>query len=56
MKGNSYFNEDQQEYMRELSRLPADAKCKCGWYLRGKCPHCKPEDGGKAKSSTGDPT
>lgn len=39
----SYFNEEQQDYMRELDSMSPEQKCICGWYQRGKCPHerCK---------------
>ena len=40
------FNNDQREYVKYLASLPADAKCKCKWYVKGDCPHCEPEDGG----------
>lgn len=36
------FNSEQLGDMRFLSRLPAEKKCSCGWYEKGKCPHCKP--------------
>ena len=36
----SYFNEDQQDYMEDLSKLPSIELCKCGWYRRGECPNC----------------
>jgi hypothetical protein len=42
----SPFNEYQQAYMRELAKMPASAKCNCGWYPRGDCPNCPPERGG----------
>lgn len=42
----SAFNEHQQDYMRWLGTLPAEAKCACGWYPVGQCPNCAPERGG----------
>jgi hypothetical protein len=33
----SYFNSDQQDYMRYLCSLPRDARCLCGWYKKGEC-------------------
>ncbi len=33
----SYFNEEQDDHMRYLASLPAEAKCACGWYVRGEC-------------------
>lgn len=35
----SYFNEEQQDYMRSLGRIPREQRCKCGWYLKGECTH-----------------
>jgi hypothetical protein len=43
----SYFNEEQQAYMRELAAMPAESKCDCGWYRRGQCQNCRPERGGR---------
>lgn len=40
------FNEYQEAYMRDLAALPVESKCGCGWYLRGECPHCRPDAGG----------
>lgn len=44
--GMSYFNGEQQAYMRELAAMPEAAKCACGWYRRGECPNCTPDRGG----------
>ena len=33
----SYFNEDQQSWMRTLAKLPPEKKCDCGWSYRGQC-------------------
>lgn len=33
----SYFNEEQQEYMEMLSKIPAEEKCECGWYRKSEC-------------------
>jgi hypothetical protein len=49
----SYFNEYQQDYMRELASLPAEAKCECGWYYRGKCPHQRCKDAEATRVDTG---
>lgn len=38
----SYFNSDQQDYMRSLAAIPPERKCWCGWYTLGDCPHCPP--------------
>jgi hypothetical protein len=49
---SSYFNEDQQAYMRHLSTLKPEEKCDCGWYPRGECfGQCygKPEKGGSPR-------
>ncbi|WP_020475225.1 hypothetical protein [Zavarzinella formosa] len=37
------FNSDQRDHMRYLASLPTDAKCKCGWNLKGDCSNCPPE-------------
>jgi hypothetical protein len=34
------FNDDQLEHMRQLSVLPREAKCGCGWYPKGECYSC----------------
>lgn len=36
----SYFNEEQQEHMKEIAEIPRDRRCRCGWYLKDACPHC----------------
>jgi hypothetical protein len=36
----SYFNEEQQAYMQELSRIPEDQRCFCGWDRFGQCYNC----------------
>ena len=33
----SLFNSEQRDYMRYLASLPREAKCDCGWALRGQC-------------------
>jgi hypothetical protein len=48
MKGGSYFNEDQQDYMRELARTPPEQLCYCGWYRLGQCPHAACRTSGKS--------
>jgi hypothetical protein len=48
----SMFNEDQQDWMRYLSTLPAEKKCECGWNERGHCYgmcYGHPEKGGAVK-------
>jgi len=42
----SYFNEDQEDYMAYLARIPREQRCQCGWYLKDECmnAHCC-EDG-----------
>jgi len=39
----SYFNEDQEDYMRSLAKIPPEKKCYCGWYPLGECgnPRCQ---------------
>lgn len=39
----SYFNSEQEDYMRELAEIPPEQRCYCGWYRLGQCPHC-PKD------------
>ena len=39
----SYFNEEQQAYMRSLSKIPLEQRCYCGWFALGECPHCPEE-------------
>lgn len=36
----SYFNEDQEDYIEELSKRPNNKKCWCGWYRLDECYHC----------------
>jgi hypothetical protein len=36
----SLFNEDQQDYMRSLAKIPTTERCWCGWYSLGECPNC----------------
>lgn len=31
------FNADQRSWMDYLATLPKEAKCDCGWNVRGKC-------------------
>ena len=42
------FNSEQVSWMKYLSTLPPEKKCKCGWDLKGKChnPQCKEQDDG----------
>lgn len=40
----SYFNEEQQDYMRSLAAMPLETKCWCGWYRLGECPNGCPKD------------
>ena len=35
----SLFNQDQEDYMRELAAIPRNELCHCGWYRLGKCPN-----------------
>jgi hypothetical protein len=35
-----WFNDDQVSWMKYLDSLPAEAKCACGWNLKGECPKC----------------
>ena len=34
----SYFNEEQQAYMRYLGTIPRRERCASGWHLKDKCP------------------
>jgi hypothetical protein len=34
---SSYFNEEQQDYMKSLAKLGPENLCYCGWYPKGKC-------------------
>ena len=36
----SYFNEDQEDYMRSLAAIPPAERCWCGWYRLGECSSC----------------
>lgn len=48
----SYFNQEQQDYMRYLASIPREQRCACGWARRGECDGLcagHPEKGGKAK-------
>ena len=36
----SYFNSEQVDHMRSLSKISPDKLCYCGWYELGDCPHC----------------
>ena len=38
----SLFNEDQQDYMASLAKIPVTERCWCGWYSLGYCPNCPP--------------
>ena len=40
------FNDEQRAYMASLAALPPEAKCACGWYVRGECGRCPVESGG----------
>ncbi len=34
----SYFNDEQMDHMRSLSKLAAEGKvCPCGWYTKDEC-------------------
>lgn len=35
------FNDDQIDYMKYLTTVPAARKCWCGWYMADGCPNCK---------------
>ena len=37
----SYFNADQESYMRYLDSISPEKKCWCGWYGIGQCLNCK---------------
>lgn len=37
---NSFLNEEQQDHVKELAKIPASKKCYCGWYRHGDCPDC----------------
>ncbi len=37
----SYFNSEQEDYINSLSKIPANEKCWCGWYIFGECYNCK---------------
>lgn len=43
MSNGDWANSDQREYMNELGRMDATAKCWCGWYRHGECPNCPKE-------------
>ena len=34
------FNDEQVSWMRYLSWLPPDQKCRCGWYQKWDCYNC----------------
>jgi len=36
------FNEEQNDHLDELDRIPPAERCWCGWYCAGECPHCPP--------------
>lgn len=38
----SYFNEDQQSWIRYLATVPPEKRCYCGWYHLGECSNCPP--------------
>jgi len=38
------FNKYQREYMEYISAVPREQRCRCGWYLKNKCPHCTGEE------------
>lgn len=42
---SGYFNEDQNDYMRQIEAMPPETRCWCGWYPFGQCsnPSC-PKD------------
>lgn len=40
------FNEYQRKYMEYIASIPREQRCKCGWYLKNKCPHCTTKEGG----------
>lgn len=33
-------NDEQVSWMRHLSSLPPDQKCRCGWYQKWECYNC----------------
>lgn len=42
----SYFNSEQESYLKYLASLPVAAKCECGWYHARECTY--PRDGQRA--------
>lgn len=47
----SYFNEDERSWAAHMASLPEEARCDCGWDLRGRCYgacYGHPEKGGAA--------
>lgn len=46
----SYFNAEQQDYMRDLAKIPMEEKCYCGWYRVDECQRCKKSHPGKTCS------
>ena len=49
----SYFNEDQQDYMKSIFSIPREKRCQCGWYLKDECSntHCC-EDARRIRANT----
>lgn len=39
----SYFNSEQRDHMKELTRIDPAQRCWCGWYRTGKCHRCPPD-------------
>lgn len=37
----SYFNSEQEDYMRSLAAIPETERCFCGWDRFGECYNCK---------------
>lgn len=40
----SYFNSEQEDYIRSLNSMPPETRCWCGWYALGKCYNNCPKD------------
>lgn len=35
------FNADQMAHMRNLNAMPLEARCWCGWWVKGDCIQCQ---------------
>lgn len=36
----SYFNSEQEDYLKSLSKIPDYKRCWCGWYKVEECYNC----------------